>query len=98
MSWLLHSAVVPDFQRRHAEMVLDVFAKERWVRETCLGTYLLDAQIGMLQIVAYILKHVFCYPFVGSFARILFAYCCQIFGRYAQVVGVGLYRAVLHLG
>ena len=46
---------ISEFYGCHAEMVLDVLTEERWVGEAQLVADLLDAEVGLLQIVADIL-------------------------------------------
>ena len=80
-----------------AEMVFYVFAKERWVGEAEQVANLLDAVVGLLQVVADVLKHVLGDPFVGGLSRMLLAECREIFGRDTQFGGIPLYGAVLHV-
>ena len=56
-------------------MVFYVFAKERWVGEAEQVANLLDAVVGLLQVVADVLKHVLDDPFVGGLSRMLLAEC-----------------------
>ena len=57
-----------------------VLAKERGVRETEYIANLLDAIVGLFQIIADVFKYMFCYPFAGSLARMLLAYKSEMFG------------------
>ena len=62
-------------------MFLDVLAEERWVGETENVAYLLDAVVGVLQIISDVLHHMLRYPFVGSLTRMLFADYGEVLGR-----------------
>ena len=73
---LLHS----NLHRCHAEVLLDILAKERCVWETQQVTDLLDAIVGLFQIIADVFKYMFCYPFAGSLAGMLLAYKSEMFG------------------
>ncbi len=57
-----------EFQRRHTEMVFDILAEEGGVGESEAVADLLDAEVGLTQIVADVLQHLFCYPLVGGLA------------------------------
>ena len=58
---------------RHAEMLADELTEERGVGKAELVAYLLDAQVGGLQIVAYVLQHVLLYPLVGGPSGVVLA-------------------------
>ena len=54
-------------------MVLDVFAEEGWVGEAEAVADLLDAEVGLAQVVADVLQHLLRDPLVGGLARVLLA-------------------------
>ena len=54
-------------------MIFHVFAKERGIGKCKFVADLLDTEICLTQVVADVLQHLFCYPFVGGLARILLA-------------------------
>ena len=54
-------------------MVFDILAEEGGVGESEAVADLLDAEVGLTQIVADVLQHLFCYPLVGGLAGILLA-------------------------
>ena len=56
-----------------SEMFFYIFAKEGRIGEAEQVADLLDAVVGLLQVVADVLQHMFGNPFVGSLARVLFA-------------------------
>ena len=85
---LLH----PEFHRRHAEMIFHVLSEERRVWKTCYIADLLDALVGLFQVVAYILKHVLCYPLVGSLAKRR-----KVFRGDVEFCGIPFDCAMLHL-
>ena len=58
---------------RLAEMLLHVFAEEGRVGETQQVANLLDAVVGLLQVIADVLQDVFRNPFAGSLAGVLLA-------------------------
>ena len=66
MITVLKFLVISEFQWRHAEMIFHVFTKKGWVRKTEAIADLLDAQVGLLQVVTDILHDVLRNPFVGS--------------------------------
>ena len=78
-------------------MIFHVFAKERGIGKCELVTNLLDAEICLTQVVTDVLQHLFCNPFVGGLAGILFANGREVFGRDAKLVGVCFYRVPLHI-
>ena len=78
----------------HAEVFLDVFAKERRIGKAQLMAHLLDAHIGLSQVVANVLKQVFGDPFTGCLARIILAHHGEVLRRDAEFVGIGMHRAV----
>jgi hypothetical protein len=49
-------------------MVFDILAEEGGVGESEAVADLLDAEVGLTQIVADVLQHLFCYPLVGGLA------------------------------
>ena len=69
----------PEFHRRHAKVFFDVTAKERGVGEAKQVADLFDAIIGLLQVVADVLKYVFCNPFVSCLARVFLAKRREVF-------------------
>jgi len=74
------SLTVSEFQWRHAEMILHVFAKEGGGGKCEFVADLLDAEICLTQVVTDILQHLFGNPFVSGLARILLADSSQVFG------------------
>ena len=66
MITVLKFLVISEFQWRHAEMIFHVFTKKGWVRKTEAIADLLDAQVGLLQVVTDIFHDVLRNPFVGS--------------------------------
>lgn len=58
-----------------AKMFFHIFAKEGSIWETEQVANLLDAVIGLLQVITDILQDVFPDPFAGGFARIILAKC-----------------------
>ena len=80
-----------------AEMFFYKFAKEGSVGEAEQVANLLDAVVGLLQVIADVLQDVFRNPFVGGFARMLLAESREVFGRDTELVGVPLHCAVFHI-
>ena len=80
-----------------AEMFFYKFAKEGSVGETEEVANLLDAVVGLLQVIADVLKDVFRNPFVGGFARMLLAESREVFGRDTEFVGIPFHRAMLYI-
>ena len=62
-----------------AKMFFYIFAKEGRIWETEQVTNLLDAVVGLFQIIADILEHMFRNPFVGSLARMLLTESREVF-------------------
>ena len=54
-------------------MLLHIFAEERRIGETKHVTYLLDAVVGLFQVVADVFEYMFRYPFIGGLTRMLLA-------------------------
>ena len=54
-------------------MFFYIFAKEGRIGEAEQVADLLDAVVGLFQVVADVLQHMFGNPFIGSLARVLFA-------------------------
>ena len=54
-------------------MLLHVLTEERRIGETKHVTYLLDAVVGLFQVVADVFEYMFRYPFIGGLARMLLA-------------------------
>ena len=54
-------------------MILNVFAEEGGVGEAELVAHLLDAEVGMAQVVADFLHDMFRHPLVGGLTRIALA-------------------------
>ena len=78
-------------------MIFDVFAEKGWIWETETVADLLDAQVGLAQVVAYILQYLLSNPFVGSLAGVLLADGCEIFRRDTKLAGLSFHRMALHL-
>ena len=76
-------------------MLFHILAKERRIRELQLVAHLLDAQVGLTQIVTNVLEHMFPNPFRGCLVRVLLANCREILGRDAKFVGIRGYGAML---
>ena len=60
-------------------MFFHVFAEEGRIRKSELVANLLNAVVGVAQIVAYVLKHMFANPLVGSLSRIVLADYGEVF-------------------
>jgi hypothetical protein len=80
-----------------AEMFFYKFAKEGSVGETEQVANLLDAVVGLLQVIADVLQDVFRNPFVGGFARMLLAESREVFGRDTEFVGIPFHWAMLYI-
>lgn len=78
-------------------MFLDIFAEEGGVGEAEYITDLLDAVVGLLQIIADVLNHMFCNPFVGGFSRMFLEKHREVFGRDAEFFGIPFHLSVFHL-
>jgi hypothetical protein len=65
-------------------MLFHVFPEEGGIGETELVADLLDAVVGLLQVVADVLNDMFRYPFVSGLPGILLADGREVFGRYAE--------------
>ena len=78
-------------------MILDIFAEEGWIGEAEAVADLLDAEVGLAQVVADILQHMFRDPFVGGLAGVLLADSREVFWRDTQFAGIGFNRMTLYL-
>lgn len=87
----------PHLHRCHAEVFPHVFAEEGGVGESKQLTDLLDGEVGLLQVEAYVFQDVLANPFIGSLARMLLAKSREVFGRDAEFVGIPFYWAMLHI-
>ena len=78
-------------------MILDVLTEEGRIWEAEAVTNLLDAEVGLAQVVADVFQYLFCNPFVSGLARAFLADSCEIFGRNAELTGVEFHRMALYL-
>ena len=69
-------------------MLLHIASEERGIGESQECTDLLDAQVGLHEVIPDVLEHIFTYPLVGRLARVVLADGGEIFGRDAQLVGI----------
>ena len=76
-------------------MLLHILSEEGGIGESHLVADLLDAEVGLPQIVADVLHDMFRDPLVGGLPRLFLTDDRQVFGRYAQLAGVRLDTAVL---
>ena len=77
-------------------MVLDVLAKEGWIGETEAVADLLDAEVGLAQVVADVLQYLLRNPLVGGLAGVLLADGGEVFGRDTEFAGIGFHRTALY--
>ena len=77
-------------------MVLDVLTEERGVGKRELVANLFNTKVGLTQVVADILQHLLCNPFVGCLAGAFLADGREVFGRDTEFAGVGFYRTALY--
>ena len=97
VSEILSLLAVSEVQWRHAEMVFDVLAEIRGIGESESVANLLDAQVGLTQVVANVLHYMFRNPFVGGPTRVLLADGREVFRRDTEVIGVSFNRSMLYL-
>ena len=74
--------------RGYAEMLFYVFAEKRGVWEAETVADLLHAEVGLAEVVAYVLHDVFGNPLIGRLARLFLADNGQILGRNTELAGV----------
>ena len=77
-------------------MVLHVLAEERSIGEAQAVANLLDAEVGMAEIVSNVFQHMFRHPLAGRLARIFLADGSKVFRRDEEVVGIVFHGAMLH--
>ena len=78
-------------------MVLHVLAEERSIGEAQAVANLLDAEVGMAEIVSDVFQYMFRHPLAGRLARVFLANGSKVFRRDEEVVGIVFHGAMLHL-